>query len=308
MNSRGIESLIKSGALDNLGANRKQMLSVYKNILDNLEYDHRKNVEGQLSFFDMDDSKEENTKTVNMPDVSEFPFSELLAMEKEIAGMYLSGHPLSQYDNYAKLIRADRVGDVINKDNMRYRDGQQIKLFVIIDKVKNKITKSNQMMSFLNVEDKYGMMEAIIFPKTLADYGNYIFESNIVEMIGTVNKRENEDPKVIVNQIRPAPPKDNIPTELPSRREKKLSPITRIDNKRIVKPDKLYLRITSRNSKKFKKVKNILEIFSGSTMVIFYVTDENKQYKAPRALWADVNDVLIDELYYILGKENVVIK
>ena len=108
--------------------------------------------------------------------------------------------------------------------------------------------------------------------------------------------------------IRPAPPKDNIPTELPSRREKKLSPITRIDNKRIVKPDKLYLRITSRNSKKFKKVKNILEIFSGSTMVIFYVTDENKQYKAPRALWADVNDVLIDELYYILGKENVVIK
>ncbi|MFQ9783731.1 MAG: OB-fold nucleic acid binding domain-containing protein [Ruminococcus sp.] len=308
MNSRGIESLIKSGALDNLGANRKQMLSVYKNILENLEYDHRKNVEGQLSFFDMGDSKEENTKTVNMPDVSEFPFSELLAMEKEIAGMYLSGHPLSQYDNYAKLIRADRVGDVINKDNMRYRDGQQIKLFVIIDKVKNKITKSNQMMSFLNVEDKYGMMEAIIFPKTLADYGNYIFESNIVEMIGTVNKRENEDPKVIVNQIRPAPPKDNIPTELPSRREKKLSPITRIDNKRIVKPDKLYLRITSRNSKKFKKVKNILEIFSGSTMVIFYVTDENKQYKAPRALWADVNDVLIDELYYILGKENVVIK
>ncbi|MGN1126085.1 MAG: DNA polymerase III subunit alpha, partial [Ruminococcus sp.] len=98
MNSRGIESLIKSGALDNLGANRRQMLSVYKNILDNLEYDRRKNVEGQLSFFDMGENDGE-TKTVDIPDIAEFPISELLSMEKEIAGMYLSGHPLYEYDS-----------------------------------------------------------------------------------------------------------------------------------------------------------------------------------------------------------------
>ena len=308
MNSRGIESLIKSGALDNLGANRRQMLSVYKNILDNLEYDRRKNVEGQLSFFDIGESESE-TKTVDIPNIAEFPISELLSMEKEIAGMYLSGHPLYEYDNYINLIKADKIGEIISNDNGFYRDGQQIRLFVIINKIKNQVTKSNQMMSFVTVEDKSGSIETIIFPKTLAEYGNYIYEGNIIEVVGTVNIRENEDPKVVVNQICPAPPKDKIPTTVSkSKQEYKTNPVEKIGNRPVVKPDKLYLKIPDRKGEKYKKVKNLLEIFSGSTMVMFFVEDENKLYKAPRQLWADVNDVFISELKYILGKENVVFR
>ena len=317
MNSRGIESLIKSGALDNLGANRRQMLSVYKNILDNLEYDRRKNVEGQLSFFDMGVSDGENqteNQTVEIPVLSEFPISELLSMEKEIAGMYLSGHPLYEYDTYINLIKADKIGDIITNDNGFYRDGQQIRLFVIINKIKNQITKSNQMMSFVTVEDRSGSIETIIFPKTLAEYGNYIYEGNIIEAVGTVNIRENEDPKVVVNQIRPAPPKDKIPTSIVKDKTSnnniinKTNPVEKIGNRPVVKPDKLYIKIPDRKGEKYKKVKNLLEIFSGSTMVMFFVEEENKLYKAPRQIWADVNDVFLSELRYILGKENVVFR
>ncbi|MGN1126084.1 MAG: OB-fold nucleic acid binding domain-containing protein [Ruminococcus sp.] len=180
---------------------------------------------------------------------------------------------------------------------------------MIVNKIKNQITKSNQMMSFVTVEDKSGSIETIIFPKTLAEYGNYIYEGNIIEAVGTVNIRENEDPKVVVNQIRPAPPKDKIPTTVSkSKEEYKTNPVEKIGNRPVVKPDKLYLKIPDRKGEKYKKVKNLLEIFSGSTMVMFFVEEENKLYKAPRQLWADVNDVFISELKYILGKENVVFR
>ena len=312
MNTRGLESLIKSGALDNIGANRRQMLSVYKNILDNLEYDRRKNVEGQLSFFDMGDSPQ-NAQTAEMPQMAEFPVSELLSMEKEIAGMYLSGHPLSEYDNYIKIIKTDKIGDILTNDFGRYKDGQQIRLFAIINKIKNQITKSNQMMAFVTIEDKTGLMETLVFPKTLAEYGSYTYQDNIVEVIGTVNIRENEDPKMIVNCIKPAPSKDelkniNLKNTINEDVKYKAAPVNTVDSHRVVKPNRLYLKIPNRKGKKFQKVKNILELFCGSTMVVFYVEEEKKQYKAPLKMWAEVNDVLINELKYILGDENVVIK
>jgi DNA polymerase-3 subunit alpha len=298
MNTRGLESLIKSGALDNLGANRRQMLSTYKGILESLEYNRRKNVEGQLSFFDMGILPQES-ETVDIPVLDEFPVSELLAMEKDIAGMYLSGHPLSIYDDYSKNLRCDKVGSILNNDNNYYKDGQQIRLLVIINKVKNQITKSNKMMAFVNVEDKSGGIETIVFPNVLSDYGNYVYEGSIVEVIGTVNMREGEEPKILINKIVPAPPKDKIP-KIPS--DKKVS----LNNN--LQGNKLYLKIPRKNSREFLKVKNILEIFNGGTMVVFYIADEKKQYKAPKSLWADLNDVLIRELKYILGEDSVVLK
>ncbi len=307
MNTKGLENLIKSGALDNLGLNRRQMLSVYKKIIDNLEFDRRKNLEGQLSFFDMGDNKEE-IKMVDIPNLEEFSVSEMLSMEKEIAGIYISGHPLSQFDSYTKLIKADKIGDILENSSGRYSDGQQIKIFVIINKIKNQITKSQQMMCFLSVEDKTGTLEGIVFPKTLAEYGNYIFEGSIIEAVGTVNFKENEEPKIIINQIRLAPDKDKIPTSIKDDISAQPQKVRTIENKRIVKPDKLYIRVPDRKGEKFKKVQNVLELLCGSTMVVFYVEEENKQYKAPRHMWADVSDVLIDELNYILGKENVVVK
>jgi DNA polymerase-3 subunit alpha len=299
INSRGLESLIKSGALDNLGANRRQMLSVYKSILDSLEYDRRKNVEGQLSFFDMGTIPKED-KTVNIPPLEEFPVSELLAMEKDIEGMYLSGHPLSIYDDYIKLIKGDRIGNIIVENNNRYRDGQQIRVLAIINKVKNQITKSNQMMAFVTVEDKSGSIETIVFPKILADYGNYLYEGSVVELAGTVNIREGEEPKLLINKITPAPPKDKLPVVKAENRD--------YNSNKEFPQKKLYLKVKSRTGESFNKVKKLLEIFSGNTMVIFYVEEEKKQYKAPKQLWVNVSDVLIDDLKRILGDSCVVYK
>ncbi len=306
MNTKGLESLIESGALDNLDCNRKQMLTVYKTILDNLSFERRRNVEGQLSFFDMDNSREENR--MDIPDIKEFSLPELLSKEKEVLGIYISGHPLSEYDNYVKLIKSDRIGDILKNSSIKYRDGGQIRIFSIVNKIKNQVTKTNQMMCFVTVEDKTGVVETIVFPKTLAEYGNYLYEGSIIEIIGTLSLRENEEPKVIVNQIRPAPSKEKIPTMVQNDITTNTPETSKLDNHSVAKPEKLYIKVPDRSGEKFKKVQNILELLSGSTKVYLYVDNEKKQYLAPQYMWADVSDVLINELNYIVGKENVVIK
>lgn len=164
MNSRAIESLIKCGALDGLGANRRQLLAISKTVLDDVEYEAKKNQGGQLSFFDMGDDSTKATSEPQLPDLKEFSTDELLRMEKEIAGIYLSGHPADNYSLYSERMKADRIGKIINDETGRYPDGKKVLIVGIISKVKTQLTKSNKLMAFINVEDKYGIMEAVAFP------------------------------------------------------------------------------------------------------------------------------------------------
>ena len=110
MNSRAIESLIKCGAFDGMGANRRQLLAVTKTVLDDLDYESKHNLNGQLSFFEIGDDNHHKSSMPNLPDLPEFPKSELLHMENEIAGMYLSGHPMDDYADFARITKADRIG------------------------------------------------------------------------------------------------------------------------------------------------------------------------------------------------------
>lgn len=305
MNSRGLESLIKCGALDNLGSNRRQMLSVSKQILDSVTYESRKNGMGQISLFDMD----EETKSAGepqIPDLPEFPVSELLFMENEVAGMYLSGHPLSEYDAYAEGVHADRIGDLISRErDSRYKDGQKVTLVCIVSKTKNQVTRNNQMMAFANIEDKYGTVEMIVFPNVLEKYGGYIREGNVLEVGGTLNFKEDEEPKIICNGVKRIT-KDSVPGESPVAEESR--PGTHPDPVIPQRPSALYLRIDNLESAMFQKAKRVLDIFEGRTPVIFYLTDTGKKLRAPQNLWVELNDVMVKELKYQLGDENVVAK
>lgn len=308
MNSRAIESLIKCGAFDNLGANRRQLLAVCKSVLDDLDYEHRRNMGGQLSFFDMGSEQEQISSAPQIPDLPEFSTQELLHMENEIAGMYLSGHPMDDYTLFAQRIKADKSGDIIGNDNNLYFDGKKVTLVCIVSKIKTQLTKNNKMMAFINVEDRYGVMEVVVFPNVYDKYAQLMGVGNAIVINGTVNFKENEEPKIICDTIAIARTNEeckNMPVSQSRLSEKTAQ---NSGHTKTTAPSALYLRIDDLNTELYNKAKRVLDIFEGTTPVIFYLTNSNRKVKAPTTMWVSINDVMIKELRYQLGENNVVAK
>ncbi|MBQ4105362.1 MAG: DNA polymerase III subunit alpha [Clostridia bacterium] len=319
MNSRALESLIKCGALDNMGANRRQMLSVAKAVMEDLDYEKRRNMEGQLSLFESDPDVRESA-SVTLPELDEFSLTDLLAMEKDMAGMYLSGHPMSEYEWYSDRIKADRIGDIISDDGYKkFIDGDKARIVCIISRFRSQITKSNQMMAFVTVEDRSGSLELIVFPKTLSQYGSVLYEGSVICVTGTISMREDEDPKILVNMVEKVEKSDNT-THTPSEQNVATNsqniqeaPKNKSDNISEQIPDYrnavgLYLKVDSKDSVLFEKARRLVDIFDGPTPVYFYLEQDKKLLKAPGELWVSLNDVLLSELRNQLGEDSVKLK
>ncbi|MBE6737192.1 MAG: DNA polymerase III subunit alpha [Ruminococcaceae bacterium] len=319
MNSRSLESLIKCGALDDLGANRRQMMSIASAVLDDLDFEKRRNVEGQLSLFESD-SDTTIQASMQLPDLQEFPLIELLNMEKDMAGMYLSGHPVSEYEWFAKKFRIDRIGDIVSADSeKKYTDMQRVRLLCIVSKFRTQVTKSNQMMAFLTVEDRTGSMELIIFPKILSQYGGILYEGSVISVCGTVSVREDEDSKVLVNtveKVEKTPPADFVNREASGGDSLNKAEPQIINKKSIYADDiidfsrasSLYLKVDTKDGVLFNKAKRVIEIFEGQTPVFFYLNDDKKVLKAPVHLWVSLNNVMLKELKNQLGEDSVKLK
>ena len=301
LNARSLESLIKCGALDHLDCNRRQMLSVSKTILDDLEYERRRGGgAGQISLFDMGSQGAQNE--IVIPSLEEFPLIELLNMEKEMAGMYLSGHPIDAYANYAASVNADRISDIMNTEEGRYRDRAKVRLVVTVNKNKTQLTKSNKMMAFADVEDRYGTCEIIIFPNVLEASRDALYAGAVIDVEGTLSMKEEEEPRVLADKITLLPPADEL-TESFSKPKNPQANV--IDQKR---PQTLYLRIPSLDCREYRKAKNILEIFGGNTRVVIYLSETKEKLLAPRSLWTTPNPTMLGELSFQLGEENVILK
>ncbi len=307
LNSRALESLIKCGALDDMGSNRRQMLAVMKTVMEDLEFERRRNVGGQMSFFEMSEVK--NDVSVEIPPMQEFDHMELLYMEKEMAGMYLSGHPIDSYKDFASSIKADSLSDILNAENSaRYKDSSSVRLVCIVTKNKSQITKSNQMMAFVTVEDRYASAELIVFPKVLSQYSSALYVGAVVEVVGTLNFKEDEEPRIICEKVTSLPPAEKLRGYVKSHSVTELKKVEAVNKKEILKDSKLYLRLENLECEKYSKIKNLLELFQGDTQVVFYLTDSNKRLLAPKSLWTKPNSTLLSELTRILGDSNVVIK
>ncbi|MDO5124414.1 MAG: DNA polymerase III subunit alpha [Eubacteriales bacterium] len=319
MNSRALESLIKCGALDNLGANRRQMLSVSKQVLEDIEYEKRRNMDGQMSLFESAPSFRE-TASVKYPPLDEFNLTDLLNMEKDMAGMYLSGHPLSEYEWYSQKHKTDRIGDIITSEgDKNYTDNQKVYILSIITKFRTQITKQNQMMAFVTVEDRSGIIELIVFPKVLDKLGQLFYVGSVVAIEGTLSLREDEDPKILVNNAMKVE-KDksyNSSSEIKKPAYDSVSslPVTMPTNNKPTeefedysKATGLYLKVDTKDGKLFKIAENLVSIFEGSTPVYFYLSEDKKVLKAPVSLWVELNDVLMGELRFRLGEDAVKLK
>ena len=299
LNVRGVESLIKAGALDNLGFNRRQMLSGVRQIMDGIETEKRQNLEGQMSFFESSD--EEDMSVFEIQKMSEFSVRDKLAMEKEMTGMYLSGHPLMENRPYIDSVKCDKISDI--KDNSNFYDGKKVRVIALIEKVKTKTTKTNSVMAFVNIEDLTGGVEMLVFPQTLAEYGNIIYEGNAVEIYANVNAKEDEEPKLLCDRLRIAPKEPQ-----PNDTQNKQPEIKPHPQQKSRAPQRLYVKLPSKNSKECEYTRKLMAVFEGTSPVSFYYSDTKEYQHLSFENNVFLNDVMINELKRVLGDGSVVVK
>lgn len=294
LNKRALEGLIKSGAFDSMGYKRSQLLVIYERALEFVSQAKRKNIEGQLDLFGM--GNEEMQKTdVDLPDIPERPKNELLMMEKESTGLYLSGHPMDAYQELSEKMMADpirRIEEDVMGDNPNpfYGDQMQVNLAAVVSHVKTKTTKNGSMMAYVTAEDLSGSMEMIVFSGILQNCSSFLKEDQAIIAQGRIDAREEEAPKLIAKAIYPL----------------EESYVSEIYNNSGAKPKKqLYLKLQSRKDPNLNRIKKILPEFSGDIPVILYLEQEKKKLKASKNLWIRENTKLIEQLKALLGNQNV---
>lgn len=288
VNKRVIESLIKAGAFESFKVFRSQMLAVYEKLLDSAVNDRKRNIQGQLSLF-ADFNTDSSLFEIKYPDIKEFEKKYILAMEKEMTGLYLSGHPLEEYEETLKLQTNTRISDIIIDESLeegnleqtaKIKDGDRVVIGGLISEVNKKVTRNNDMMAFMRLEDMYGGIEVIVFPKTLQSYKNLILEDSVVIVTGRVSIREEEQPKILCESI---------------------EPLVKINN------DKVYILIEEEKLRKeaFEKIKENLLKHKGNQPVYICTKKERKKYRLDREFWVKHDEELLSFLKGVFGEANV---
>ena len=214
INKRVIENFIKAGALDCLGATRKQLMSVYMRMMDDLMNSRKNDMAGQMSLFDFADEEDKQDYIIAMPDVGEYSKEMKLAFEKEVLGIYVSGHPLEEYMGLWKSHITNRISDFILDEETgtaAVQDGAKAVIGGMISGKKVKYTKNNKVMAFLDVEDMTGNMEVIVFPNTYEKESAKLEEDSKVFLGGRVSLEEEKDGKLICEKVIPF---DQMPRKL----------------------------------------------------------------------------------------------
>ncbi|MCB2313574.1 DNA polymerase III subunit alpha [Clostridium tagluense] len=293
VSKRAVESLIKAGAFDDFKIHRSQLLAIYEKVLDGVNNDRKRNISGQINLF-LDFENDYNNFEIEYPNIKEFKKKHLLAMEKEMTGIYLSGHPLDEYEETLKIQTDTRISDIVVDESLeegnellnesfKLQDGDKVIIGGIISTVSKKVTKNNAMMAFINLEDLYASVEVIVFPKTFEKYKSLIEEDEIVIIKGRVSIREEEQPKILCEDIKP---------------------LLKINS------EKIYILIENETMMKdtLKKLKQNLTIYRGYTPVYICTKEPRKMYVADKALWLSEETDTMEVLRGIFGKNNIKIQ
>ncbi len=297
LNRRVMENLIRCGAFDSLGNSRAQLMEVYSSVLDSIAENRRKNLEGQLDLFSMFEEFQEMAQ-IPMPNVPEFPRQELLRMEKEATGLYLSGHPMDQYRSIAQRARAVPIGTLIEElaredGGGRYQDGQKVTLAGVITSSKVKNTRNKSLMAYVTLEDDTSSLEMLVFSRTLADCGNLLEDGRAVFAEGRISVRDEKAPQLLCDAIRPLT-EESFPNNSGKANRNSGEP----------GGQKLYLRLTSVDSPCYSKLHKLFFMFPGTTRIVIYAQDTGRRYGAT----AQLHPAMLSQLEEWLGKDSVVVK
>ncbi len=271
INRRAVESMIKSGAFDNLEAKRRSMMDGVEGILKSVESEARRNLDGQIDLFGALDGEQESGRNVyKLPDSGEeYPYDILLQMEKEVSGLYLSGHPLDHYRPGIEKVSTCRISELVGENAHAY-DEQNVTLVCTVVRTKTINTKAGGMMAFITMEDLSGSMEVLAFPKVLLAASEAVHDNAVVVIKGRVSYKEDEPSKLIADSIvdveRYEP--DKIKTDIKSTK------------------NGLWPKLSSMRSESFEETKNLLQIFEGNFPVYMYFEDTKQRMLAPKSFGA----------------------
>ena len=300
LNRRALENLVKAGAFDALEPTRRGMIDSAEGVLKSVETDARQNLEGQMDLFGMMGGEEEQAATdYKIPNTPEYPASELLKMEKEVSGLYLSGHPLDAYRPQIRQISTCTIADLQGEEARRF-DNQNVTILCTV--VKNKImtTKSNTLMAFTTVEDLTGTMELLIFPRVLAECRAALQENAVVVANGRVSVKEEEAARLIVEGVQPIESYDPSKSFGKNRVEKVRRETSGGE------ATGYFLTVPSRQCLEMHRVENLLcNIFDGGTVKVYFCFADTGQKALARHMAVKDDPLLRAELERILGKEHV---
>ena len=282
VNKRAVENLIKAGACDGLDGNRQQMLLVYNTLIDNLNQEKKNSLAGQMSLFDLVSEEEKKAYEVRFPNVEEYTKEIKLGFEKEVLGIYLSGHPLEEYEEkWRKNISAVTADFMLDEETnaVKIKDNQSVVIGGIITEKTIKYTKQNKAMAFITVEDLFGTVEVIIFPRDYEKYSRYLNEDEKVFVAGHANVEEDKNGKLICEKI-----------------------YSFDDTKR-----ELWLQFATKESyeEKEKELYSRLYGSDGNDEIVIYIASLRAMKRLGQNYNVHINPELVGNLTEFLGEKNV---
>lgn len=291
LNKRVLDSLIRAGAFDAMGIPRSQLLDAYEQFLDNLARNRRKNLEGQFDLFSAGSTQAEPVELV-LRDLPEFSPQERMAMEKEITGLYLSGHPMDAHRETARSQGAVAIGAMLDdltqpSGPAQFQDGQNILLAGIVSSVKTKTTRNNSMMAYVTLEDDTGTVELLVFARVLEESSSALQANTPVLAAGRISVRDEKAPQILCDRVTPLDQAQAMePQAAPSPAET------------------LYLRLEPALENRLQRVKNLLLLFPGGSQAVLYFPASRRRLGAK----CQTHPALLQELRALLGPDNVVLK
>ena len=290
LNKRAVENFIKCGAMDCFGHHRSELLAVYDTMMDSVASSRKKNLEGQIGLFGL--LEDEASAKIPIPKLPELNRADMMLMEKETTGIYLSGHPMDDYRGYLRNTHVVPIGTLMEEDNP-YTDDQIVSVAGIVQGVKMKTTRNNSMMAYVTVEDDTASIEMLAFSNVITQYGSYLRENEPVVITGRLSLRDDKEPQIVINRARPMSDFADSKQPLPAAAQTPQ-----------VLAGTLYLRLPTEEGNLFPKIRAILNMFPGDSQTVLYFAD-TKQRRGTRS---SLDTRMLGELKNVLGEENVVVK
>ncbi len=292
LNRRAVENLIRAGAFDSMGYKRKALVQIAGLVIDSISQAEKDNVSGQMDLFGGLEEESPAALAIELPQVEEFSPRELMAMEKEITGLYLTGHPMDEYRQAARKVGAVPIGSLLNDfagadGPSRFTDDQRVTLAGVVASYKTRPTRTNSLMSYIQLEDDTGTMELIAFQNVLDKGGAYVQENAPIIVTGRISLRDEKEPQLMADSIRPLSDLNALASSAPPPEEQKL-----------------WVKIESQSSPAMERIELILSMFPGRQQMIIWCQKERRRIGA-RCL---IHEGLVLELKEMLGDENVVVK
>jgi len=304
---RTLESLIKCGAFDGFNVYRSRMMGALEALLRGASDSRRRNIDGQLDLFTALDGGGTRLASVSgahdggaqyvYPEISEYPAAELAEQEREVTGMYLSGHPADAYRDTARAVGASRISAIMSdcmreEGPSRYADGSEVTILGSVSSVKTKLTKNNSLMAYVSVDDGTGTMESLVFQRVLDGASGYLTVGTVITLRGKLSQRDDKQPQILADAIEPAA---HMTATVRQYRESDGTGC------RAAGARKLYLRFPSETSPEWEHMQKVIRFFPGKDTIIAVFSDTGRKVSAQGV----IHEALAAEAQETLGSENV---